>query len=105
MTADSTNDPDGRGHRPVAARKRRRRWILAVVGLGIVVWLVFMAISLVRALQDSHSAVSAADAARAELSSGGGILSSQSTASLERANRRFAATPSDLSSPALTPLT
>jgi hypothetical protein len=64
-----------------------------------------MAISLVRALQDSHSALSAADTARAQLSNGAGILSAQSTATLQQANQRFAATNSDLSSPALTPLT
>src|SRR5436309_14940077 len=103
MTAESTIAPGGGGRRPVASqkrRRRRRRWIIAAIGLGVVVWLGFMAISLVRALQDSHRALSAADAARAQLSNGGGLLSARSTATLQQANQRFAATHSDLSNPA-----
>src|SRR5437588_121522 len=68
MTADSRSDPGAGGSRPVATDKRhRRRWIFVAIGLGIVVWLGFMTISLARALQDSHSALSAADASRASL--------------------------------------
>lgn len=77
-----------------------------MVALGIVVWLGFIALALVRALQDGNNAQSAADAARTQLTgSGAGVLSTQSTATLQQANKRVAALSSDLSSPALTPLT
>ena len=101
------SDPTGGGNAR-APRRRRRRWPWIVGGLAllILVWVGFMALSLVRALQDSHSAQSAADTARAQLTSaGGGVLSTQSTTSLQQANQRVAALHSDLSSPALTPLT
>jgi hypothetical protein len=71
----------------------------------ILVWVGFLAVALVRALQDSHSAQNAADTARAQLTSaGGGVLSTQSTTSLQQANKQVAALNGDLSSPALTPL-
>jgi hypothetical protein len=106
MIAESTSRPGGGGGRPAASQKsRRRRWVIAAIGLGVIVWVGFVALSLVRALQDSRSAMATADSARAQLSNGGGILSARSTATLQKANQRFAATHSDLSNPALTPLT
>ena len=107
MMAGRGSDPTGGGNARAPRRRRRRwPWIVGSVALLILVWVVFMALSLVRALQDSHSAQSAADTARAQLTSaGGGVLSTQSTTSLTQANQRVAALHSDLSSPALTPLT
>ncbi|HEX6476109.1 MAG TPA: DUF4012 domain-containing protein [Acidimicrobiales bacterium] len=107
MTAEVGSGPGGGGQsRPPRRPRRWRRWTFGVLALGILVWLGFVALSLVRAVQDAHSAQSAADAARSQLTNtGAGVLSTQSTATLQQANRRFAALDSDLSSPALTPLT
>src|SRR5205823_8835659 len=101
------SDPTGGGDvRPPGRARRWRWWIVAGVALGIVVWLAFVGLSFVRALQDSRSAQSAVDTARTQLTAAGaGVLSNQSTATLQQANRRVAALHSDLSNPALTPLT
>ncbi len=106
MTAERPSGPV-RGGNARSPRRARRwwPWIVSGVVLGIIVWLAFVALSLVRALQDSHTAQSAADTARTQLTSAGaGVLSTQSTASLQLANHRVAALDSDLSNPALTPL-
>ena len=106
MMAGSGSDPTGGGNaRPPRRRHRWWPWVLAGLILGIVAWLGLVADSLLRAVQDSHTAQSAADQARTQLTSAGaGVLSTQSVASLQEANRRVAALDNDLSNPALTPL-
>jgi hypothetical protein len=107
MTTGRVSDPArGSNARPQRRPRHWGRWIVAGFALGIVIWLGFVALALVRALQDSHNAQSAADVARAQLTqAGAGVLSTQSTTTLQEANKRVAALDSDLSSPALTPLT
>jgi Protein of unknown function (DUF4012) len=96
-----------RRHRGRHRRRRPRHFELLVAGaaFAICLWVGLTAISLIQAMYDSRSAMAAADSVRARLSSSNGILSKQSTATLARANDRFAALHDDLSTPVLTPLT
>jgi hypothetical protein len=106
MTSGTLYDPGARRRAGSPRRRHWGRWIAAGVVLGVLVWLAFVAVALLRTVQDAHNAQSAADAARTQLTqAGAGVLSTQSTATLQAANRRVAALDSDVSSPALTPLT